>query len=138
MKKIIYILIIIAILFGFYKLLSIPPKSINSDILNNTDQVEFNFADSDLIFYWGEGCPHCENVEEFISTNNVDQKVKINKKEVYKNTDNQKELGNIASQYCPEAITNGGIGVPLAFDVKNKTCLQGDTPIIDFLKQKIQ
>ncbi|MDD4938169.1 MAG: hypothetical protein PHX34_04135 [Candidatus Shapirobacteria bacterium] len=137
MKKIIYILIITVILFGFYKLLSVPPKSNNSDTSVNT-QSEIDSNDSDLIFYWGEGCPHCENVKEFIITNNVDQKVKINQKEVYKNTDNQQELQAVTSQYCPEVITNGGIGVPLAFDVQNKTCLSGDTPIIDFLKQKIQ
>jgi hypothetical protein len=135
-KKIIYILIIGVVLFGFYKILSIPPKSTTS---NTTDiQVESNSNnDYDLIFYWGEGCPHCENVEEFIAANNVDQKVKINKKEVYKNTDNQKDLENVVNQYCPD-LNKGGIGVPLALDVQNKTCLQGDTPIIDFLKQKIQ
>lgn len=138
MKKIIYIFIIIVVLFGFYKLLSTPPKSSNSNPENIEAQIEVDSTDSDLIFYWGDGCPHCENVEEFMTTNNVDQKLKINKKEVYKNIDNQEELKAIANQYCPEVITNGGIGVPLAFDVQNKVCLSGDTPIIDFLKQKIQ
>jgi len=129
-QKIIYILIIIGVLFGVYKLLSNPPQSNNSDTIVSDNP--------DLIFYWGEGCPHCKNVEEFIAINSVDQKVKINKKEIYKNTDNQKELGNIVSQYCPENLNNGNIGVPLAFDTQNKKCLQGDTPIIDFLSQKIK
>jgi glutaredoxin len=132
MKKILYVIIGIGILFGLYKLLSTPPK-------NNTSEkkAEVVVDNPDLIFYWGDGCPHCEKVKEWMIANNIDQKLKVNQKEVYKNTDNQKELATTVSQYCPE-LNQGGIGVPLGFDPVNKKCIQGDTPIIDFLSQKVK
>jgi len=45
--------------------------------------------DADLIFFWGEGCPHCENVKKYIAENNLDSKIKISSKEVYSNQSNQ-------------------------------------------------
>jgi len=122
-KKIISALIIIAIIFGLYKLLSIPPQ--NNNYYDNPD----------LTFYWGNGCPHCENVKSYIKNNNIDQKLKINQKEVYKDANNQKELLDIVSQFCPE-IDKTKIGVPLGFDPVSKKCIQGDQSIIDFLSSK--
>jgi len=133
-------------MFGFYKLLSIPPKnqtvvpSINE---SNTPKVDTYkdfpvYNNPDLVFYWGIGCPHCENVEKWITENNANQKLKINFKEVYYNKDNQTDLYNTANKYCPEIISNGSIGVPTGFNPIDKKCIQGDIPIIDFLKQKIK
>ena len=51
---------------------------------------------------------------------------------------NRTELINTAKQYCSGIVTNDGIGVPVGFDPVNKKCIQGDTPIIDFLKLKIK
>jgi len=99
------------------------------------DQIDYD--NTDLIFYWGEGCPHCENVENWLKENNKDQKIKISSKEVYKNKENQDQLFSIAQEYCPEIIENGNIGVPTGFDPKSNKCIQGDTPIIDFLTDKL-
>lgn len=136
MKKIVFISIIFVVVFGLYKLLSLPPKSTNSEAEINPVNEE-NADRPDLIVYWGDGCPHCENVEKFISENQVGQKIRISQKEVYKDTNNQKELVEKVNQFCPDLGSNGGVGVPLAFDVQNNVCIQGDTHIIDFLKQKI-
>jgi glutaredoxin len=133
MKKIIYIIIAAVVLFGIYKLLSIPPKSTPT----STPITETVQENPDLILYWGIGCPHCEKVKEWIIANNADQKLKINQKEVYQNTDNQKELADVVSQNCPE-LNQGGVGVPLGFDPINKKCISGDQPIIDFLSQKVK
>ncbi|MPM61365.1 hypothetical protein SDC9_108223 [bioreactor metagenome] len=132
-KKTISFLVIILVVFGLYKLLSTPPKNTTNINISDTNQsTEF-----DLIFYYGNTCPHCKNVEEFIAQNKVDQKVKISSKEVYENQENAKQLTQVVDQYCPE-LNQNGIGVPLAFDIKNQKCIQGDTPIIDFLKQQIK
>ena len=127
MKKIIYFLVIIAVVFGLYKLLSIPPK-------NNIS----NYDNPDLIFYWGEGCPHCKNVEKWVKDNNANQKLKINQKEIYKNIQNQKEMTDLVKQYCSDLVGQNGIGIPLGFDPVNKKCISGDQPIIDFLSSKIK
>jgi glutaredoxin len=120
MKKIIILTIIVLVLFGLYKYLSYQPIT---GVVN---------SNADLIMFWGEGCPHCEKVKDYISTNKLDQKIKISLKEVYYNKDNQKELESTVTK-CPEIDTKQGIGVPLAFDTKNQKCLYGDQPIIDWL-----
>jgi glutaredoxin len=129
MKKIIFVLIVVAVIFGLYKLLFASPKSVTP----KTEKIIS--ADPDVIFYWGNNCPHCETVREFITKNDLSQKINITQKEVYENEDNQKELVAIVNQYCPD-LNNGGIGVPLAFDNQNKQCILGDTPIINFLSEK--
>ncbi len=95
----------------------------------------FPDSEADLILFWGVGCPHCEKVKEFITQNNLESKVKVAYKEVYNDAGNQKILESTV-QKCPEIDSSRGIGVPLAFDVKNSKCLYGDTPIIDWLKAK--
>lgn len=152
-KKVIPFLVGIAILFGLFYLMTHPQNPTQSNSQKTvvvTPQVTESaptttdpykdapvYDNPDLVFFWGNGCPHCENVEDWLKKNNVDNKLKINYKEVYYNKDNQTDLYNTAKQYCPEIIENGGIGVPTGFDPSTKKCLQGDTPIIDFLSSKL-
>lgn len=124
MKNFLIPVLIIIALFGFYKL-----TSKNTNITSAAD------SSADLILFWGDGCPHCEVVKEYISKNKIDSKVKISLKEVYYNKTNQSILETTIKQ-CPEIDTKQGVGVPLAFDTKNKKCLLGDQPIIDWLSQK--
>ncbi|MEK7527655.1 MAG: hypothetical protein AAB574_01370 [Patescibacteria group bacterium] len=91
-------------------------------------------SEADLILYWGQGCPHCETVKKYIEDFNLDSKFKISQKKVYYNKANQKQLENTV-KLCPKVDTSPGIGVPLAFDVKNKLCLLGDESIIEWLKK---
>jgi glutaredoxin len=143
-KRATYFIVAILIFSGLFWLLSQPPKNnSNPDNSNvNTEEKDtykdFPVHDNpDLVFYWGNGCPHCENVEKWLKENNSDQKIKVNYKEVYYNKNNQTELYNTAKQYCPEIIQDGNIGVPTGFDPANKKCIQGDTPIIEFLSAKL-
>ena len=117
---VIYLLIATIVVFGIYKLTSRPDSG------NPNTQ-------ADVVLYWGEGCPHCENVKKFIQDSQVDQKISINQLEVYKNKVNQKAMQDAAMR-CNMDISQG-LGVPLAV-IDNK-CLVGDTPIIDAIKQKI-
>lgn len=128
MKKIFYILIVCIFIIGVYKLLSQPPK----DNFSSSDP-----SNIDLVFFWGDGCPHCENVKNWLSKNNQDNKIKIDSKEVYKNIINQKNLSEIVKKYCPNLEENGNIGVPIAFNPTSQKCIQGDTPIIEFLEAKL-
>lgn len=140
-KKITYFIIAIILFGGIFWLLSQPPK--NQD-LNSSDAISKDiykdypvYDNPDLVFYWGNGCPHCENVEKWLNEKNADAKLKVNYKEVYYNQQNQTELTKTIQQYCPELMESGGIGVPTGFDPVNKKCIQGDTPIIDFLSSKL-
>lgn len=152
-KKIFPFIIAFAILASLFYLLSQPPKSTNN---NNqkpaetiTSSIETNennkdiykdypvYDNPDLVFFWGNGCPHCENVEKWLKENNSDAKIKVNYKEVYYNSKNSEQLGAMAKEYCPDVITPKGIAVPISLDPVNKKCIQGDTPIIEFLTSKL-
>ena len=125
MKKIVSIILIVAVVFGIYKLLSRSP-----------DVAVPDFKSSDMVLFWGDTCPHCEKVRQYISQNKLDTKIKIVQKEVYESTDNQKIMTQIVKNNCPQYITDQGIGVPLAYFPGTKTCLLGDQPIIDWLSKK--
>lgn len=103
----------------------------------NSQKSSPSFSDSEaqLIFFWGNGCPHCEKVKEFIKEKNLESKVKILSKEVYYDQTNQKQLVETVKK-CPEIDTSQGIGVPLAFDTQNNKCLYGDSAIIEWLSSR--
>lgn len=84
-----------------------------------------------IILFYGEGCPHCKVVDDFVSQNKIEDKVKFIKLEVWHNADNQEILSQVATQKC--GITSTKIGVPFLFDGNNK-CYIGDVDVISFLK----
>lgn len=128
MKKIITILIIVLIIFGFYKITSKKPISIA------------NTPDADYILFYGNTCPHCKVVEEFISLNKIqiDQKFKISQLEVYEDKSNSALFSSMVKEICPEQVAVNGLPVPFLIDPKNKKCLNGDTIINEFLSEKLK
>lgn len=89
-----------------------------------------------LEYFWGGGCPHCANVEEFLKTwdppvGEAGKKVKIDKFEVWSNPKNA-ALMEARYNYC--RTPRAEMGVPLLFTPEGK-CFSGDTPIIQFLKE---
>jgi hypothetical protein len=92
-----------------------------------------NAPKSEIVYFWGEGCPHCINVEQFVKDNNIQEKVSYTRKEVFNNKDNAKELIT-AAQKC--GLASGQVGVPLLYDKANSKCYEGDADVINFLKQK--
>ncbi len=83
-----------------------------------------------LTYYWGDGCPHCKIVSDFLSAWDKKDTVKIDKKEVWNNTAYAKEL-KARYEYCK--VPQSEMGVPLLFTPEGQ-CFSGDTPIIDYLK----
>lgn len=65
-----------------------------------------------VVYYYGEGCPHCKAIDEFISANGIADKVSFDKKEVWNNKDNASELQRRA-QVCN--IQPEGMGVPFVY-----------------------
>jgi glutaredoxin len=84
-----------------------------------------------LVLFYGNGCPHCQNVDNFIKENKIEEKISLEKKEVFESEENAKELLG-AAQKCNLATTE--IGVPFLWD--GSECFMGETDIINFLKQK--
>jgi len=86
-----------------------------------------------IILFYGDGCPHCKNVDDFLAQNKVEEKVKVTKLEVWNNRDNQKVLAQVI-QKC--GISTEQVGVPFLWD--GKACTMGDQDIIKFFQEKIK
>ena len=90
---------------------------------------------ANLTYYWGDGCPHCKIVEDFLSTwappiDEAGKKVQIDKREVWNNVANAKEL-KARYEYCK--VPQSQMGVPLLFTPDGR-CYSGDTEIINYFK----
>ena len=123
-KKIITVLIIFAVLFGFYKITSQKPSSIA------------NLPDSDIVLFYGETCSHCKDVEEFISQNQIDQKIKISKLEVYNNKENATLMAQMVKDNCLDKLDPQGLPVPFLIDSSEKKCYIGTPDITNYLAEK--
>jgi glutaredoxin len=85
-----------------------------------------------ITFFYGEGCPHCAIVEKFFEENKVEQKVTFEKKEVYSNKKNQREMAAHAKT-C--GLPTDNIGIPFLWT--GSKCLVGDTEIIAFFQSAL-
>jgi len=92
-----------------------------------------SFASEKIIFFWGQGCPHCAKVEQYIQKNNLDEVFNIERKEIYFNEQNREDFMRICDRYN---IPLEERGVPLA--VIDGKCIVGDEPIIRALEAKSQ
>lgn len=88
-------------------------------------------ASSDIVFFFGQECPHCKDVEKFIADNKIAEKVAFESLEVWHNADNNKTLMQKAEE-C--GIAEKEIGVP--FLSARGECLVGTTDIENFFKQE--
>jgi glutaredoxin len=86
---------------------------------------------SEIVLYFGDTCPHCKILEEFLQANKVAEKVSFTEKEVYKNPTNAKELTDRAIK-C--GIKTDSIGVPFLWD--GEKCYMGGDDVTAFFKQK--
>lgn len=90
-----------------------------------------NQQTNQIILFYGDVCPHCKIVEEYINKNNIQNKISFAQKEVYYNQSNAKEL-EAKAKIC--GLSTDSIGVPFLWD--GEKCLIGDQDIINFFKQK--
>jgi len=125
-KKIIIptILFIIILIFSFIIILKDKKNSLANDSNNS-------LPESQIVLFYGTGCPHCANVEKYIRENNIKDKINFEEKEVYYNRKNADDLVAKA-KIC--GIPTNYIGVPFLWD--GEKCFVGDKDIIDFFKQK--
>lgn len=88
-------------------------------------------SDGKIIYYYGDGCPHCANVDKFFTDNKITEKIQFEKKEVYNNTTNSEEM-SAKAKICK--ISENKIGVPFLWT--GSGCVIGDKPIIEFFKEQ--
>lgn len=100
-------------------------KQVSSDeeVINN---------DADIILFYGKGCPHCNNVEEFINENNIQEKVNFEYLEVWYNRDNSRLLFQKAGEEC--GYDTETLGVPFLY--ARGQCYSGEPDIEKFLSEE--
>lgn len=91
----------------------------------------FQKGKSKIVYYYGQDCPHCQNVENFLKENKIEEKLLFEKKEVYYNQKNAQELTERAKK-C--GINSKEIPVPFLWD--GSRCIIGDEGVINFFKEK--
>jgi len=117
---VIVIILAVALFWGFR-------SGFFANIFSNPDQP--TPLPQGIVLFYGQGCPHCIDVENFVKANNIEEKVNFTKLEVWYNKNNAALLGQVA-QMCK--ITTSSVGVPFLYDGKN--CLIGGPDVINFFK----
>jgi uncharacterized membrane protein len=87
--------------------------------------------ENQITYYYGDNCPHCQNILKFIEENKIAEKVTFTKKEVSKNVSNGSEFLQVAKK-CGIAATEAG--VPLVY--AEGKCSMGEVEVMDFFKKK--
>lgn len=96
--------------------------------------INTSFADS-YIFYYGQGCPHCSNVEKFFKEDNIKSKYTIEEREVYFNASNRDKFSAdadlmgmpVESRGVPTLIVKDDSWNPILYKV-------WDTSIVEYFK----
>ena len=108
MKKFVFLLSLFLVFFAFTKV---------------------SFADTSYIYYYWQWCPHCANVDDYMKAVDGYEKLGVEKKEVYFDSENAAEMSADAERLGLESV-----GVPFLIvneDWQEQT-LVWDTPIIDY------
>jgi hypothetical protein len=131
------------ILLGLAAFLAISAIVIFVFVRNNNPAVEncsavsghsCNATDTDVILFYGDGCPHCAIVDKYIKDNNIEAKFQFVKKEVFYNTSSAEFLGQKA-QAC--GLDLNSIGVPFLWNGPEGKYFIGDQEIKCFLGGKV-
>lgn len=85
-----------------------------------------------IVLYSAQGCPHCAIVEEYIKEHQLNEKILIEKKEVYYNKNDLIDLEEKAKK-C--GIDQSSIGIPLVWD--GNRCFMGGDKVINYLSNYI-
>jgi hypothetical protein len=94
----------------------------------------------EIVLFYGQGCSHCRDVENFLTQNNIEEKVKFTKLEVWFNKSNAMLLGQVAVK-CGKGTSNG-VPVPFLYSPPDSEagevkCLVGSEDIINFFKSAV-
>ncbi len=99
--------------------------------LNQPKKAEAPVDSAEIIYYYGQDCPHCHEVSTFLEENKIAEKVNFSKKEVQYNAENAAEMGKRAGT-C--GLSEKDVGVPFLW-ARGK-CLVGTPDVIDFFKKE--
>lgn len=88
--------------------------------------------DAAIVYYFGQECPHCQRVSQFLEDNKIAEKVDFVKKEVWHDAANNREMEQRAKSVC--GIDKNALGVP--FLIGDGKCYVGEDEVMNFFKEK--
>jgi len=104
------------------------------DSSNKKAKIKVNLPSKDkIVYYYGLTCPHCKDVEEWMKKNKVEEKIKVEKKEVWYNKENAAELQEVA-KFC--SLDSTSIGVPFLW--ADGKCYIGKPDVKKVLAEKLK
>ncbi len=89
-----------------------------------------NIPSDSYVYFYGQGCTHCKNVEEFMNSWEKKDSINLTKLEVWYNKNNANIFASEAEK-C--GVSKNDLAVPFLVTPDGK-CMMGDTPIIDHFK----
>jgi glutaredoxin len=120
MGKVFGIVAVVAVLLGGVYFFSVSGKDAGSDAGSET---------SGIVYYYGEECPHCHDVAKFLDENGIAEKVNFEKKEVWHNTANARDM-DAKVKIC--GLEKSRVGVPFLF--ADGKCFIGTPDVTGFFK----
>ncbi|MBL7036713.1 hypothetical protein ISR94_02615 [Candidatus Microgenomates bacterium] len=90
------------------------------------------YNESEYNYFWGNGCPHCAVVAEFMDSWEGKDKINLNKFEVWYDDGNAELMNQKAEQVCK--LSKNELAVPLLI-TPDGVCLKGDEPVIEYFKE---
>ncbi|MEI6673383.1 MAG: hypothetical protein WCL02_09100 [bacterium] len=86
--------------------------------------------------FYGNGCPHCAKVQEYIKDNKLTQQFDLAQKEVFYNKKNLNEFNGYLQKH---SLTYDKIGVPFLIINSGADCnyINGDANIIEYFSGKL-
>lgn len=90
----------------------------------------------EYILFYGNWCPHCANVEEYIKDNNLTKEFDLKQKEVFFNKKNLNEFNGYLEKH---SLTYDKIGVPFLVITSGDECnyINGDKNIVNYFSGKL-
>jgi glutaredoxin len=86
-----------------------------------------------MIYFYGDTCPHCHDVLDYIAAEGIRDKLSFRELETYNNRNNAQLL--VAKAKLCKMSTAQGVPVPFFFDGEN--CYIGSDKIIEVLNKQI-
>ena len=111
MQKVILGIVVIGLVFGgayYWNRHQVKPAAVTA----SPEQQTVAVPTSGVTLYYGAECPHCKDVEQYLTDNKVADKVKYDMKEVWHDKTNSAEMEAVA-KVCGLDVCK--IGVPFLF-----------------------
>jgi len=131
-KKIIWTTVIVSVVILILGYILVDSANKKNSNLSNNSSVSLPAKDK-IIFYYGITCPHCKDVEEWMEKNKIEEKIKVEKKEVWYNKENAAELQEVA-KFC--SLDPTSIGVPFLW--ADGKCYIGTPDVERILTEKLK